>query len=164
MSQLHCPSCSKEFVQRVGRHGAADYLKSLFYIYPFKCQVCGDRFSSFQWGVRYVRVKEDRREYERMPAELPVSMSGEEGLAAGGTVTEISMGGCTIKTDANLVPGDILTLRIKLSDELLPAMVDAAVVRNVRSNLVGVEFLKFQKGDRDLLQIFIRGLLASRLN
>ena len=37
---------------------------SLFYVYPFKCQLCGERFRSFQRGVRYIRVEEDRREYD----------------------------------------------------------------------------------------------------
>jgi len=32
-----------------------EYLLSIAYIYPFRCQVCFHRFRTFQWGVRYVK-------------------------------------------------------------------------------------------------------------
>jgi hypothetical protein len=67
MADLRCPNCSKEYVARVARVGFVEGLLGLFYVYPFKCQLWGCRASALQWGVRYLRMEEDRREYERLP-------------------------------------------------------------------------------------------------
>ena len=67
MTQLKCPNCSRQFVRRVSRRGVAESLLSVVYVYPFKCQICGFRFPMLRWGVRYVRVEVDHREYDRMP-------------------------------------------------------------------------------------------------
>ena len=48
MAQIRCPNCSKEYVARVARVGFAEEILSLFYIYPFKCQLCGCRFKGLQ--------------------------------------------------------------------------------------------------------------------
>lgn len=78
MADLRCPNCSKEYVARVARVGLVEGLLGLFYIYPFKCQLCGCRFSALQWGVRYLRMEEDRREYERLPSAFPVAFNAED--------------------------------------------------------------------------------------
>jgi PilZ domain len=156
-----CPDCSKEFVKRVNCQGIAERVLSLFYVYPFRCQLCGQRFSYRQWGVRYVSVKEDRREYDRLATSFPVSISAES-LDAEGKIIDISMSGCTLKSDADLSPGTVLGLALHISNEVVPVIVEAAVVRNARMHIAGLEFLKFHDDDREVLQLFIRGLLLDR--
>jgi len=134
---------------------------SFIYIYPFKCQLCGDRFRSLQWGVRYIRVDEDRREYDRMEMRFPVTFRGQD-ITAEGELLNVSMGGCSFHTGANLTIGMILKLELQISNDVAPVIVDAAVVRNVRSGGVGVEFLQWQQSERERLQLFIRGLLIGR--
>jgi hypothetical protein len=56
----------------------------------------------------------------------------------------------------------ILKMGLQISKDIAPVTVDAAVVRNVRSGAVGVEFLQWQKSERERLQLFIRGLLIGR--
>jgi hypothetical protein len=161
MTRLRCPNCARDFVRRVARSGLSEVLLSLFYIYPYKCQLCGARFRSLQWGVRYIRVDEDRREYDRMEMRLPVTVSGQD-ISGEGVLLNISMGGCSFHTGANLSNGMILKLGLQISNDVGPVIVDAAVVRNVRSGAVGVEFLQWQQSERDRLQLFIRGLLIGR--
>jgi hypothetical protein len=55
-----------------------------------------------------------------------------------------------------------LKLELQISNDVAPVIVDAAIVRNVRSGSVGVEFLQWQQSERERLQLFIRGLLIGR--
>jgi hypothetical protein len=53
-------------------------------------------------------------------------------------------------------------MTLQLTNELLPVEVDAAVVRTVDHNRVGVEFVKIQSAELEKLQHFIRSRLAGR--
>src|SRR5262245_390532 len=161
MAVAKCPNCAREFVRRASRVGFVEILLSYFYVYPFRCQLCGHRFRHFQWGVRYVRVVEDRREYDRMAINFPVSCSGQE-VSGDGKVLNLSMAGCSFSTSTKLESGALLKVSLQISKDVPPVIVDAAVVRNVRSSSVGVEFLSWQQGERERLQLFIRGLLIGR--
>src|SRR3990170_6247408 len=88
----NCPNCSSEFVQRVRRTTVYERLVSLFYIYPFNCQLCGQEFSLFQPGVRYVRVDEDQRTHQRIRVDLPIVMTHDE-MNRDGSAIDISMRG-----------------------------------------------------------------------
>ena len=161
MADLRCPNCSKEYVARVARVGFAESLLGLFYIYPFKCQLCGCRFSAMQWGVRYMRMEEDRREYERLATAFLLSFTAEDG-PGGGVACDVSMSGCTFRAESRqLKEGTVLILRLQVANDSDPVTVEA-VVRNVRQDHVGVEFLRFQPAEKERLQHFVRDLLARR--
>lgn len=51
-----CPSCREGKVRRSQRKNTLERFLSLAYIYPFRCQRCGQRFFKLQWGVRYKKV------------------------------------------------------------------------------------------------------------
>jgi PilZ domain len=156
-----CPRCSTEYVRRVSRVGLGERLISLLYVYPFKCQLCGHRFQCLQWGVTYKRIEEDRREYERLPANFPVMFSA--GAVSGqGMVVDISMAGCAFDTETQLTEGSILKMVLPLSEEAHPVNVEAAIVRSARPGRVGVEFLRIENGERERLQRFIRALILGR--
>jgi hypothetical protein len=161
MAQLKCPNCGREFVRRVSRTGPLEIFLSYFYVYPFKCQLCGDRFRLFQWGVRYVRVEEDRREYDRMEMNFPVSFYGQD-VSGEGNVINVSMGGCSFRTRTKIESGTMLNLSLQISKDVPPVIVDAAMVRNMRAGTVGVEFMLWQQSERERLQLFVRGLLIGR--
>jgi PilZ domain len=156
-----CPRCSKVYVMRVSRVGLGERLVSLFYVYPFRCQLCGHRFKFLQWGIKYKRIEEDRREYERMAASFPVAF--DAGAVQGrGLAVDISVAGCTFHTEAELVEGNILRMRLELPEETSPVSVEAVIIRTLRSGRVGVEFIRVENGERERLQRFIRGLLIGR--
>lgn len=162
MVQPICPNCSREFVKRVSREGVKERLFSIFYVYPFRCQLCGHRFRFRQWGVRYIRVEEDRREYYRLSMNFPVSFSGDN-INGKGAAGDISIAGCTFQTHTQLAVGNIVSMALQISNEPVPVTVEAAVVRNVKGDRVGVEFLRFQQNERERLRHFIRGLVLGRV-
>jgi hypothetical protein len=114
-----------------------------------------------QWGARYVGVDEDRRDYDRMEITIPVVFSGQD-VSADGVLLNVSMGGCSFHTSANLTSGMILKMELQITKDIAPVIVDAAVVRNVRSGAAGVEFLQWQQSEHERLQLFVRGLLIGR--
>jgi hypothetical protein len=156
---IKCPHCRRNFVQRVSRAGWAEVLFSVFYVYPFRCQLCGHRFRFFERGARYVRVKKDRREYERVEINFPVTFSGEK-ISGEGMSVNISMGGCSFTTTADLATGMIVKLALQTQTSLRPVIVDAAIVVARKSDSAGVEFLRWRGTERERLQLFIRWLLT----
>lgn len=158
-SNPNCPNCSSEFIKRIRRTAVSQRLVSLFYIYPFSCQLCGHVFSLFQPGVRYVRVDEDQREHHRIRVDLPITlMRGEthcEGLAI-----EISMRGCTVKTQQPLAIASIVNVGLKIPNEKTILTVEAAIIRNSSQDRLGVEFLRFHGGERQRLRQFVHNLLS----
>jgi hypothetical protein len=161
MTRPICPNCSREYVTRVSRLGILEHLLSLFYVYPFKCQLCGYRFKFVQKGVRYKRIEEDRREYDRLPINSPVCFVGDQ-MNGEGQLCDISMGGCTFRTATLPADGSIVRMAVQISNDVQPVNIAAAIIRNVRKDHIGVEFLRFEPKERERLQSFIRGHLVSR--
>lgn len=158
MLQPLCPNCSRDYTKRVSRVGFKERLLSIIYVYPFRCQLCGYRFFFMQRGVRYKRVEEDRREYNRMPASFPVSFACD-GADGTGHVVDISLNGCTLEANTIIAEGSIIRMTLQMCEELAPINVEAALVRAANKNRIGIEFLRFQYHDRERLQVFIRRLL-----
>jgi hypothetical protein len=156
----NCPNCSSEFVQRVRRTTVYERLVSLFYIYPFNCQLCGQGFSLFQPGVRYVRVDEDQRAYQRIRVDLPIVMTHDE-IERDGSAIDISMRGCTVRTDDPLGIGSIIKVALKIPNEKDTLTVEA-IVRNSSADRVGLEFLRFQGRERQRLRQFVQSLLSAK--
>jgi PilZ domain len=152
MNRPFCPECSTEYVKRVRRKTIAERLLSLLYIYPFHCQLCGCRFKTLRWGVRYVRIDEDGRDYERLPTDFPFTIVCNE-VTVKGRVSEISIGGCTLQTETPMRLGQVIDLQLHISND--PITIDSLVVRNTSANRAGVEFLRLSQRERTRLQFFI---------
>jgi hypothetical protein len=152
MHRPFCPECSTEYVKRVRRQTIAERLLSLLYIYPFLCQLCGCRFKTLRWGVRYVRIDEDARAYERLPTDFPFTLVHDE-VTIKGRVSEISMRGCTLQTEMPMRLGQVIDLKLHISND--PIMIDSLVIRNTSPNRAGVEFLRLSQRQRTRLQLFI---------
>lgn len=157
VTPLTCPKCSTDFVRRVTRKGFKERLLRRFYVYSFRCQICRFRFRVLQWGVRYPSVEEDRREYERLAMNFPISIEGVN-IDGAGAVSDISIKGCAFSTDVQLSEQSVIRLMLHIFKELQPISIEAAVVRHVQQGRVGVEFLRVQQVERERLQLFIRGL------
>lgn len=157
MRELICPNCSKPYVARVARVGLSEEVLSLFYVYPFKCQLCGCRFRILQWGARYHIVEEDRREYERSPTTFPLSFT-DDAIAGTGMAYDVSMSGCGFHPTITPGEGAVLRMALRISRDFPPVQVEA-VVRNVREDRVGVEFLRFEPVQKARLQSYVRELL-----
>ena len=158
MAIVNCPRCRRDFVRRVAPVGLPEKLLRVLYVYPFRCQLCSERFRKLQWGVREVLAREDRRAYTRVERELPLTFSGE-GIAGEGTLLDISMGGCSFLTSVDLPVGMMMRLGLLIAADAPPVTVDAAVVRHTRKRANGVEFVRWQDRQRERLELFVRGML-----
>jgi len=157
----HCPICSSEFIQRVRRTTVYERLASVFYIYPFNCQLCGHGFSLFQPGVRYVRVAEDQRAHQRIRVDLPIVLTHGD-INYHGSAFEISMRGCTVKIQDPLPIGSIVGVGLTIPNEKNTLTVEAAIVRNSTHDRLGLEFLRFQGVERQRLRQFVQILLSAQ--
>ena len=92
---------------------------------------------------------------QRLPVDFPAAFAGD-GVDGNGSVADISMSGCTIHSNSQLKEEDIVSMTLHILDGLPPVTIDAARVRNVSANRVGLEFLKFQQTERERLRLFIR--------
>jgi hypothetical protein len=91
----------------------------------------------------------DRREHLRIPVRLFLSFSGGR-VRGEGTVMDISMGGCIIKSDTQVHVDDIFYLQIAI-DEEKPPLELAAMVRSVSPRGIAFKFLRKAQEDRRLL-------------
>jgi hypothetical protein len=163
MFESKCPECSGEFIRRVSRHGSLEHLLSVFYIYPFRCQLCGHRFKLLRWGKMYRKTYYDRREFERTPVSLRASIWGESGEHGEGSLQDLSMRGCRLSARIAFVEGSIVRLELHVSDDDLPIVVQAGIVRNAGSNHMEIEFLQLQHVERERLRLLVKDLLAARV-
>lgn len=157
--RLKCRRCLRDFVRPVCSAGSLEKVLTAFSVYPFRCQLCGHRFRAFQRGSG--DVLQDRRQYARL--KRPMRLTFKHGTGVGeGTVLDISMAGCGFTAAADLPVGTVMRLELQPAGEIPPVAVDAAVVRSVREQITGVEFIRWQETERERLQLFIRGLLIGR--
>ncbi len=160
MKQIPCPKCGKDFVRRTLRAGAHEYLLSVAYVYPYRCQLCAHRFLRLELGRRYNESTVDKRQYERVETKFSATFVGDKASGAG-TVTRLSLGGCALESPLKLMEGMMFNLRLQPPDLNPTINVETAIVRSVRPPLVGLEFLRSNPTDQFRLIQFVSKLLTA---
>lgn len=158
---VRCPQCGKDFVRRARREGLAEAIAGVAHLYPFTCQLCAHRFRAFQWGVHEPAQPADLRQYERVSVNFPMTFSVDTGRGDG-TTLDVSMAGCAFKTEPAPPTGAIVQLQLHTPGLERPLVVDAAVVRSVRSIYIGTEFLRLRPEEQYRLTQFVAGVLTAR--
>lgn len=159
--EVRCPRCGKDFVRRVRQEGLAEIVATAACFHSFACQLCAHRFRAWQWGIRHLTQSLDRRQHERICVNFPMSFSTDSG-GGNGTTLDISMGGCGFKTEPPPSPGAIVRLEFHAPGLERPLVVDAAVVRSVRSIYTGAEFLRLSPKEQYRLTQFVANTLTDR--
>jgi PilZ domain-containing protein len=159
--EVRCPRCGKDFVRLVRREGLAEIVASAVCLYPFACQLCAHRFRAFQWGVSSTAQSSDQRRYERVQVSFPLLFSTNAGFTNGAAL-DVSLCGCAFKTEPAPAPGTIVQLKLQAPGLERPLVVDAAVVRSVRSVYVGSEFLRLRPEEQYRLTQFVASMLTAR--
>lgn len=149
-----CPKCAGTLARRSHRDGLTEKMMSLMYVYPFRCQQCGHRFFSLQWGTRYRRIPVDHREYHRQLVQIPVMLFGRQGGVHGKT-SDLSVTGCTLRASGQVWQDSRWRVQLLLPAETRPVMIDDAVVRAVRNQQIGMEFLQHAPGEKERIGRFI---------
>jgi c-di-GMP-binding flagellar brake protein YcgR len=112
-------------------------------------------------GTGGIALPSDKRQFERLPTNVRATIVGAQGRSED-LITDLSMGGCTLQTTATLTKGAFLHLNLQPSERESAIVVETAMVRSVRSERVGLEFLEFEGGQKERLAQFVCGLLMTR--
>jgi PilZ domain-containing protein len=150
VQKFRCKRCATQFVRRSHKQKAFESLLRRFSFYPFRCQLCRYRFYLMQRG-RMPAMKTERREYLRVPVLFPVTFSGEK-FDGEGTVSNLSIQGCTMESSSRPESGATLTLTLKTEEYRPPIAIDLAVVRSGIGKRFGLEFLKIRASDEERLR------------
>lgn len=156
-----CPQCHAEIARRISQSGPVERLLNFFTIYSFRCQLCAHRFRRLAPGMDGRSHSLDKRQFERLPARVRATIVGAQGQSED-LVTDLSIGGCTLQTRAPLTKGTFLHLGLKSSDDEPAILVETAMVRSVRPEAVGLEFLEFEGGQKERLGRLVCNLLHTR--
>lgn len=153
MWALRCPLCDKESVFSVPPESLLERAAGLLGIAPFRCQFCSHRFLAVRWGRPQPGHAVERREFRRTPVQLVLAFTGDQ-VRGEGTIVDLSIGGCLIRSTLHLGVDDIIYLRIMLPRQE-SSLELAAIVRSVGSRGIGCKFLRAAREDARLAE-FLR--------
>jgi len=97
------------------------------------------------------------RKHTRFAVQLPVSFSGDQ-LSHGGTILNLSAGGCAITSETGAGAAVYLQLTMQLREREEPVQVDLAAVRWSSATRFGVEFIKIRPEEGERLKKFVKAL------
>jgi hypothetical protein len=110
-------------------------------LYPIRCQLCGHRFRT--WLGRY--RQRPRRNYERVRVSCPAWFRPERAPEAQesdhGTISNLSIRGCLIRTGRRLPLGTPVSLEFQPSPSAFPITIDCAIVRSHARAGLGLRFV-----------------------
>lgn len=144
--------------RRCRRSGFYERLVSVANIYPFRCQACARRFRA-RSAVPFKRVPVDRRENERVPVRLPATFAGHH-QSGEGEISDLSLGGCTMRTQASLATGDALRLSFHLPRAPVPIVVEVALVRSTPPGAAGLHFEQISAAEHARLRALMGALVG----
>lgn len=103
----------------------------------------------------------ERRQFPRFLIQFPVSFVRDGVMIGDGTCCDLSVGGCTVASHANVRTGEQMELQLHLLDRqepTTPLMVDIAEVRWTIQQQCGLEFISLPSGDRSRLHQYVETL------
>lgn len=161
MRELHCPACASSFVRATYQEGRAERLIRHLNIFPFRCQLCTNRFRAFYSGGCHNTQAFDRRQYTRLPASIEAQVLDCKQPIVTNRITDISMDGCTLQT-TGFPKGAFLELVLKPTMEEEAIRIETAMVCSVRPSSMGVRFLEIPPEHYRRLAQIVLGLLVGQ--
>ncbi len=83
-------------------------------------------------------------------------------MSEAGTVTNLSLGGCKVESEASIYIGMYLALQICLPGQETTLQVDQAVVRWARKEEFGLEFISMRPEEEERLRDVVGSLRAGQ--
>ena len=161
MREPHCPNCGASFVRVTHHEGRVERLLSHVNVFPFRCQLCANRFRVFYSGARHNTQAFDRRQYTRLPASIEAQILDHKQLPVINRITDISMDGCTLQT-TGFPKGAFIELVLKPTVEEETIRIETAMVCSVRPSSMGIRFLEVPPEHYRRLAQVILGLLVGQ--
>jgi c-di-GMP-binding flagellar brake protein YcgR len=162
MKTLHCPSCGTPYVRLSPEQSKIGRILNQIKVFPFRCQLCTNRFRAFWSNAPDNILSTDRRQYKRLPTTFHADFVMDKTLQANKRVTDISMGGCTVETAETLPQGTYLELTIRPVSNQSEITVGTARVSSVRPEGMGIQFLEFQPEEKRRLSRVVLSLLVGQ--
>ena len=161
MRELHCPICGTPFVRLTYQEGRVERLLSRVNLFPFRCQLCTNRFRAFYSGARLNTQAFDRRQYARLRASIEARVFDHKPLPLTNQITDISMDGCALQT-TGFSKGAFIELVLKPTVEEETIRIETAMVCSVRPTSMGIRFLEVPPEHHRRLGQLVLGLLVSQ--
>lgn len=164
MSDLHCPACGAGKIRLAHRRTLSDLLLSGLTIYPFRCQLCADRFRTFLGR----RTPNPRRSFERIAVSFAVWFKSRrsrypEEMGQEGVIENLSIRGCRIRSTTLVAIGSRLELEFQHSNDSFPITIDEAVVRSSANGAIGLRFTQLRRSEerriRQLIDVWLPELI-----
>jgi hypothetical protein len=130
-------------------------------VFPFRCQICMNKFHAFNREATPHAQASDRRQYKRLPTSIQAQFLADNRIRSTNRITDISMDGCTLQT-TGLPRGTFLGLVLKPDQEDEAIRIETAMVCSVRPTSVGLRFLEIPLPDQRRLSQVVLGLLVSQ--
>ena len=160
MRELHCPACGASFVRVTSREGMLERLLGRVNVFPFRCQLCTNRFRAFYAGARHNTQAFDRRQYTRLPASIEAQVL-DRNQPMTNRITDISMDGCTLQT-TGLSKGAFIELVLKPTVEEDAIYIGTAMVCSIHPSSTGIRFLEVPPEQYRRLGQVVLGLLVGQ--
>ncbi len=144
-----CPQCRQDGAVRMQAQTPRELMASLIWMVPFRCQQCCHRFLARRQSATHSSQSAERREHLRIPVRLCLSFSGGK-VRGEGTVMDLSLGGCIIKSGTQVHVEDIFYLEIVIAEDEPPVEV-AAIVRSVGARGIAFKFLRKAQENKRLV-------------
>jgi len=161
MRELHCPNCGTPFVRVIYQESKAERLLSRVNIFPFRCQLCTNRFRAFHSSARHNTQVFDRRQYTRLTSSIEAQVFDHKLPGGINRITEISMDGCTLQA-TGLPVGSYIELVLKPTVEDERIRIETAMVCSVRPLSMGIRFMEIQPEHYRRLAQVVLGLLVGQ--
>jgi hypothetical protein len=161
MKTLHCPNCGTPFVRVAPQNGVMERMLQQFYVFPFRCQLCMNKFRAFHRGAAGSAKAFDRRQYKRLPTSIQAQFLADNRMQSTNRITDISMDGCTLQA-TGLPRGTFMGLVLKPDREEESIRIETAMVCSVHPTSVGLRFLEIPLPDQRRLSQVVLGLLVSQ--
>ncbi len=161
MRELHCSICGSAFIRVTYQEGRVERLLSRINVFPFRCQLCTNRFRAFYSGARHNTQAFDRRQYTRLPASIEAQVLDYKQPAVTNRITDISMDGCTLQA-TGFPKGSFIELVLKPTVEDETIRIETAMVCSVHPLSIGVRFLEILPEHHRRLAQVVLGLLVGQ--
>jgi len=147
-----CPFCESPFIILVEPLTMLDKLASLFSYRPYHCESCKKRHRKKPEAGQPTAGPGERRKSLRMPVQIPVTFESNE-FSGEGTLTDMSMHGCSLVSTQTLRAGVLLRLNLPAGAGKKPnqTVQQLATVVGVTGNRAGLKFLAYSSNERDQL-------------
>ncbi len=152
MPTCPCPKCGTPKTKLAPRQGVADRLLGALTIYPFRCQLCAHRFTTFLGTLK----TNPRRNYDRVSVEYPAQVrpirDPSQRVVVEGMLSNLSLRGCRVRTSQRIPMGCRVVLEFHPAEYDEPIMVEGAIVRSRCAEGIGLRFSSFLRSEERRLR------------